>query len=513
MKQFIVIALLFAAPQLMAASEDKKLMGELELEYCHIPHYSQEVLCGSFPVFEDRVSRKGREIEINFAVIPSITEAKEADPLVFFAGGPGQGARDMGRFISAAFSEVRENRDVILIDQRGMGSSHPLACEQPDDTDMFLSDEQANELMRDLLTQCLDALDADVTKYTQDLANQDIHDILVALGYDKVNLYGVSWGTRSALLYVNQFPKQVRTVIMDGVAPLSNRIPLYANQDAERAIQALFKDCDLDKICQTAFPKLKQDFDQVLTDFGKDGYEVSMNDANTGKPTTFRLTRKTFVSVIRNILYVPDYSRLIPIIIQQAKAKDFRALAGLGAAFGDGDIALGAMMSVLCSEDFSRISNDDIADQTANGFVGDAFIDVFRVGCAVWPKAPVPAIYNQSLISDVPTMILSGALDPVTPQRWGEKMKELMTNSLHLVAANTGHNVGPKGCAPDLMKQLITQGNLKNIDGSCLDEINRPTFFIDGNGPSSKFIEPNLIQAGNSDKQNLKKDKEETTND
>lgn len=522
MKRFIAIALLFTMPNIMAATDGKKMMGDLELEYCHIPHYPQEVLCGSFPVFEDRVAAKGRKIDIEFAVIPSVTEAKEADPLVFFAGGPGQGARDMGRFVSVAFKEIHENRDVVLIDQRGMGSSHPLSCERPDDNALSLSDQEIAKLMRDILTQCLKDLDADVTKYTQDLANQDIHDILQALGYNQVNLYGVSWGTRSALLYVNQFPTQVRTVIMDGVAPLVNKVPLYANEDAERAILALFKDCEADDNCRSTFPSLKQDFYQVLTSFGENGYEVTMNDANTGKPITFTMTRNAFVNAVRNILYVPDFSRLIPIIIQQAKVKDFRALSGLIAAFGDGGMALGAQMSVLCSEDFARISDDEIAGETNKGFVGDAFINFFRNGCSVWPKAPLPEIYKQNLSSNVPTLILSGAIDPVTPERWGEKMKELMTNSKHLIAANTGHNVGPKGCAPDLMNQLVTQGNLDNIDGSCLDSLTRPTFFLDGNGPSSavsSIAENNGAGNNNSEnnepgnKQNSIKQDEENNND
>ncbi len=512
MKRYVVIVLLFTMPQLMAATNGKKVMGELELEFCHIPHYSQEVLCGSFPVFEDRVAAKGRKINIEFAVIPSVTEAKEADPLVFFAGGPGQGARDMGQFVSVAFKEIHENRDVVLIDQRGMGNSHPLACDQPDDNSLSLSEEEMAKLMRDILTQCLNDLEADVTQYTQDLANQDIHDILQALGYDKVNLYGVSWGTRSALLYVNQFPEQVRTVIMDGVAPLANKVPLYANEDAERAIQTLFRDCEADDDCRAAFPELKQDFDNVLTSFGETGYEITMNDANTGNPVTFTVTRNAFVNAIRNILYVPDYSRLIPIIIQQAKVKDFRALSGLISAFGDGGMALGAQMSVLCSEDFARISDQDIALETNKGFVGDAFINFFRNGCSVWPKASLPEIYKQSLSSNVPTLILSGAVDPVTPERWGEKMKELMINSKHLVAANTGHNVGPKGCAPDLMTQFVTQGNLDNIDGSCLDSISRPTFFIDGNGPAS-LVSLSSKEESNDKKNSLEKVSGEKDND
>ena len=515
MKMLVTLIALLVVPKLFAVATEKVTMGKVELDYCHIENYSQEVLCGQYSVFEDRKSATGRKIDIKFAVIPSITEAKETDPLIFFAGGPGQGARDMGQFVALAFREVHENRDIILIDQRGMGDSHSLECEQPKEQPLSLSDEEQQKLVRDILTKCLSELDADVTKYTQDLANEDIHEIVTALGYDKVNLYGVSWGTRSALLYANQFPETVRTVIMDGNAPLENKVPLYANEDAERALQTLFTDCSDSENCHKAFPTLEQDFKQVLVDFGERGYEVTMNDANTGEPVTFTITRNAFVNAIRGILYSPDFSRLLPIIIQQAKNRDFRAISGLTAAFGDGGMAMGAQMSVLCSEDLSRISNEAIALETNKGFVGNAFINYFTNACSVWPKAPLPEIYSQELKSEVPTLILSGAIDPVTPERWGEKMMEFMTNSKHLVATNTGHNVAPKGCASKLMDQFIDQGHLENIDGNCLREITRPTFFIDGNGPSSevKTAENDDKLSGSSEQEESEAKSEESAND
>jgi len=485
MKILIAAVLFLISPFLMAASTAKVVVGELELEYCHITGYRQEVLCGEYSVYEDRVAQQGREIDILFAVVPATAIEKQADPLVFFAGGPGQGARDLAVFVTLALQEIHENRDIILIDQRGMGSSHPLICEQDDEDFLLLNDAELARLNRENLQRCLLELDADVTKYTQDLANEDIHDILQALGYDRVNLYGGSWGTRSALLYTHQFPEQVRSVILDGSAPLENKVPLYANADAERALQALFRDCENDSHCQTSFPALEQDFDQVLEAFGENGYEVTLNDANSGEVTTFLLTRNSFVNAIRAILYSPQISRLIPIIIDQAKVKDFRALTGVLAALGgDSSIANGTQLSILCAEDYVRMSRQEITAESNKGFVGNAFIDIFANACSVWPQAPLPEIYSQDLSSQVPTLILSGAIDPVTPERWGNRMAELMTNSLHLVAANTGHNVAPMGCAPELMAQFVNQASVDDIDGSCLDELSRPSFFIDTNGPT-----------------------------
>lgn len=485
MKRFIATMLFLVSPTLMAAETTKIAVGELELEYCHIARYQQEVLCGEYSVYEDRAAQQGRKIDIVFAVVPAIAADNLADPLVFLAGGPGQGARDMGPFIPLALEEIHETRDIILIDQRGMGASHPLNCEQDEEFSLLLSDEEQARLRRENLQQCLLELDADVTKYTQDLANEDIHDILLALGYDRVNLYGVSWGTRSALLYTHQFPEQVRSVILDGNAPLENKVSLYANADAERALQALFKDCRDDSHCQASFPALEQDFGMVLDAFGEDGFEVTLNDPDSGEVITFVLTRNSFVNAIRAILYVPQISRLIPIIIDQAMERDFRALMGVVAALdGDTGVAVGTQLTILCAEDYSRMSRLEISSETSKGFVGDAFVDIFANACSVWPRAPLPEIYSQDLSSQVPTLILSGAIDPVTPERWGNRMAELMTNSIHLIAVNTGHNVAPVGCAPELMAQFVDQASVEGIDGSCLDELSRPSFFVDANGPT-----------------------------
>ncbi len=477
---FILTTFIIFAPPALAVT-----MGKIELEYCHIPQYSQEVLCATYNVFENRKIQSGREITIKFAVIPSVTEAKEPDPLVMLAGGPGQGAMSMGGPFSAmAFSEIRENRDIVLIDQRGMGKSHALACKIPDENTLMLSEDEQQLFSEKVITDCLNELDADVTLYTQDLANEDIHDILEALGYNQVNLYGVSWGTRSALLYLSQFPRQVRSIIVDGNVPLGNRVSLHASEDAEAAMQALLSDCQNNYQCNTAFPDLKKDFNEVLNSFGESGKEATVRDANTSEEVTFNLKKNIFVNALRSILYAPEFSRLIPMIIKQAKANNYQALSAITEAFGDPGMALGASLTILCSEEFSRISESEIASLSNQGFVGEAFINVYKDACKLWPQAPLPKIYERIKPSLIPTLILSGEIDPITPPRWGDKMAESMTNSLHLIAPNTGHNVAPKGCASKLMAQFIKEASIENIDGSCLDELKRPSFFIDAHGPA-----------------------------
>lgn len=476
----------FGALCLMASGAIARPDEGLALTACHIANYSQEVLCGSHTVFEDRVSNTGRKIQINFAVIPAIGEVSEPDPLLILPGGPGQAAKDMGPVVKLAFKEINQNRDIVLIDQRGMGSSHPLQCKMPDPVGEGIQIEFSDEEVRSYLIECLKTLDADVTLYTQDLANQDIHEILLALGYQSINIYGGSWGTRAAQIYSQQFPEQVRSMILDGNVPFENKVPLFASDDAERALQMTFKDCIDDRDCHAAFPDLAGKFQQALEQLSEEGIQVTMADATTAETVTFTLSRDRFVNGLREILYVPGFVRLLPIIIEQAARGEYKALSGISSYFASqqqGTMAFGASLAILCSEELSRITDQEVEQMSQHGFVGSAFIDVYKNACAVWPKAKIPAIYSDFKQRDIPVLILSGQLDPVTPPRWGEKMAEKYPDSLHLIANATGHNVATVKCADELMEKFVNEASVANLDGSCLLEVERPSFFTSLSGP------------------------------
>jgi pimeloyl-ACP methyl ester carboxylesterase len=479
---WIVVALFFA----VAASAAEPAAG-IKLEACHIRNHSQEVLCGTHTVFENRSTAEGRQIELRFAVIPAIDETVEADPVVMFAGGPGQAALDMAPFATAVFARVNERRDLVLIDQRGMGSSHPLDCDIDDDAMLNLEIEEQERIARELLEGCLEQFDADVTRYTQDLANADIHEILQALGYARVNLFGVSWGTRSALLYAHQFPEQVRTLVLDGNLPLENKVPFNAAADAERALRELFADCSANADCDQAFPDLERDLIKALDLLGPAGKSITMDDPTSGEKQTFRLTRDRFGEALRAALYVPELSRVVPLIIQQAAHSDYRAVQGvsgyLTAASEDG-MTLGGTLAIFCSEELARMDSDSVEREAETMLLGHDLINSLTNACRVWPKAALPSIYNEDVRSDAPALLLSGELDPITPPRWGETMARALPNSLHLVATGTAHNVAPQGCAPELIHQFIEQGTLESLDGSCLGEITRPSFFTHASGPA-----------------------------
>jgi pimeloyl-ACP methyl ester carboxylesterase len=460
--------------------------GKIDLDYCHIPGLNQEVLCGTYTVEENRQQPNGRTIDLQISILPAVSETKEPDPLVLFAGGPGQGARSMGRFVKMAFSEVNETRDIVLIDQRGMGDSRPLECDFPEMDLTEMDSDKMQEISIEALKKCAATIDADVTQYTQDIANQDIHEALEALGYDQVNLYGASWGTRSILLYANQFPEKIRTVTVDGVAPLSNRVPLYFTRDAEKALNLLLQDCSVDEQCNNAFEDIEQRFRQFMNDFPEEGIPTRLADPNTGKMVDVTINKEAVISSIRTILYSPDLSRMLPVVMERLMENDFRPLAGIMSAMGDMGMTIGATLTILCSEEFARISDAEIKEQASVGFEAATFATQMADSCELWPRAPLPGIYNQELVQNMPTLILNGTLDPVTPPYWGDDMAVHFPNSRHLIAPNTGHNVAPVGCADDLIAQFIKEASYENIDDACLQEIKRPSFFLNASGPVAR---------------------------
>ena len=175
------------------------------------------LICGTLKVYENRATKQGRQIDLNIVVLPALRSDAQPDPLFFLAGGPGQGAAKLAKVVREIFRRVQSDRDIVLVDQRGTGKSNPLDCN--DDDDSLQAIMETNEQTLERLKACQAKYDADLTLYTTPIAMDDLDDVRAFLGYDKINVYGGSYGTRAALVYMRQHGDRVRTAILDGVAP------------------------------------------------------------------------------------------------------------------------------------------------------------------------------------------------------------------------------------------------------------------------------------------------------
>lgn len=469
----------FLLPALaLAAAPGREEASRIAPGPCHVKDFEEEVLCGTLRVPENRATRAGRSIDLHVAVLPALRPESAPDPLFILAGGPGQGARSYALLVQSAFKEVRRARDVVLVDVRGTGASNPLDCDLGDPLE-FLEREVIDP------SPCLRKLKGDPRFYTSEPIVDDLDDVRAALGYERINLWGGSYGTRAALVYARRHANRVRSVVLDGAAPFELEMPLYNAWGAQRALDRLLADCAAEPACRAAFPRLREEIGEVLARLDRAPVEVSLRHPQTDRPVNLRVSRSAFTSGIRGMLYVPTHASLIPYMVHAAAQGDFSPMAALSlqtAAWSTETMSLGMTLSVVCAEDVQRITDAEAEREVRGTFLGDSEIRMWRQMCSRWPRGPLPAEVDRVRPLPMPALILSGDLDPVTPPRWGEAMKAHFPAGLHVVVPGTGHNTSTTGCVPDLIAGFIEKGSAAGLDTKCVKNVRRPPFVIDPSG-------------------------------
>jgi pimeloyl-ACP methyl ester carboxylesterase len=444
--------------------------------------------CGTLDVPEDRRNPAGRHLKLKVAVIPALARATKPDPLFMLAGGPGQAATEaIPELVQYAFERVHRSRDIVLVDQRGTGSSGPLKCKLSKPGTPLAERLSEVGYPKGRLQECLKGYDADPRLYTTSIAMQDLDEVREALGYAQINLWGGSYGTRASLIYLREHPQRVRAVILDGVAPPTMRLPLHFAEDAQRSMDLLFANCAAEPSCAKAWPDLPARFKKLIDSLGQSPVRTTVADPTTGEKVEVTITRDLFTSVLRAVLYQPWQASLVPLIVGRAEAGDFAPLVALGSSWSEGlgdSMALGMMLSVLCTEDISRFTDQDLAAHTKETFLGATIIQSFKDGCAVWPKGEAAAGFGEPVTSDKPVLLLSGELDPVTPPGWADEAKKTLSHSVHFTVPGVGHGASAVGCVPKLISEFLDKGATDGLDGACVGKQKRPPFFVTFAGPT-----------------------------
>lgn len=454
------------------------------LKTCRLKGVSHDALCGTVDVFEDRQKKSGRVIHLNVAVVPALAPTPEPDPLFILAGGPGQAAVELGGEVMPAVEQVLRHRDIVLVDQRGTGKSNPLDCK--DDKDRTLAERLKPTADHSDLKKCLAGYDADVRLYTTPIAMDDLDQVRAALGYDRINLWGGSYGTRAALVYLRRHGAHARTAVLDGVAPPGMYLPASLGPDAQRSMDLVFRGCSEDPACEKAFPELKSRFQALLERLEKTPAKPQLADPLTGKVQPLEIGRSAFASTLRGELYLPEATVLMPYTIDRATHDDFAPFVAQAAMLSNGfakSMSVGMFFSVMCAEDAPFVTASDL-ERSKDTFVGTALGKDMMDVCAFWPRGEVPKNYGEPVKSDVPTLLLSGELDPVTPPEHAEAVSKTLSHSLHLVVPGVGHGATRMGCVSKVMAQFIETGTTAGLDTSCTRKMKRPPFFVSFAGPT-----------------------------
>ena len=434
--------------------------------------------CGELLVNENPDDPQSNKISLNILRLPAISPVPEKDPLFLIQGGPGGSSVDMAAQIHYVFWDVRKNRDLIFVDQRGTGKSNPLTCDQLTNDQRSLSEAEQLVIQESLYKSCAEEYQSIAAFYTTPYAVKDLDLVRAALGYEKLNLWGGSYGTRVALEYARQFPEHLRSMVLDGVASVAISLPDYFARDAMAALDKLNDSCNQDTFCAKEYAPMNEKIDRLLKRLQQADADNKSLVAEYPHPryqskTSLRLTARQFSGLVFSVLYSRELSALLPQVIHQADQGNYQALANLNFLAEENmkkmSITEGMRYSVICNEDYiySQQENNNQSSQ----FLGFDFKDDMEKVCSIWGKANLSENYFQAVKSDKPTLLLSGGFDPVTPRGWAEKVAENLSLSTSLVAEGGHHIVSYQGCLPQVIAQFIERASMEGINISCVDKI------------------------------------------
>ncbi len=449
-------------------------------ETCRVPGIRHEVQCGQLQRPLDPARPEGVQINLHYVVVPALARRKLPDPVFLLAGGPGQSASALAGSVLPLFARLNNRRDLVFVDQRGTGRSAPLECEDP--RHQTVAEQADPERQLALLRQCREQLQklayGDLRFFTTPIAMQDLDAVRLALGAERINLVGASYGTRAGLDYLRQFPQAVRRVVLDGVAPPDMVLPASFSADGQAAFADLLKACEADAACTRLAPGLRGEWAAWLQRLPQ---RVTVLHPLSGQAESFTLTRDMVLQAVRGALYSPVLAQALPVAIHEATQGRVQALLTLASGFSTRKgmaIAAGMHFSVVCAEDVPRLA---LSTDTPGADFGDQGARLYQRVCADWPRGEVPAAFYTLPVSPAPVMLLSGGLDPATPPRHAARVAQALgAKARHVVVPNAGHGVMGLGCMPELMQRFFDADEdtvALALNLRCVQGIPRPPVF------------------------------------
>lgn len=457
----------------------------LELEKCFVDNLKSKALCGTLDVPENRQKplSDDNKIALNVVVLPKYKEESKELPMMFLAGGPGQAATELVPILNATMNKVRQEHDIILIDQRGTGKSSPLECDSPEIEPLGFDDAELDVKKETL--DCVAKFDGKhLPSYNTYDSIKDFEAVREALGHQQVHILGGSYGTRAGFAYLKLFPESIKTAVLDSNAPMELVIGLFG-KTSERAFDLLVEDCNAHENCKKAFPELKQDYLKLMAQLDKGSIETEVYHPVTGVKTNAVLSKMKVTESMRTTLYDLNSRQVLPYMVNRAANGDYRFLtAFVGRAMDSerapGGLYSGLTMNIICNEDIPRAVQSDFDNDKDNYFNGEGGYSTFTQVCEHWPKWQAPADFAEPVKADVPVLLFSGVYDPVTPPSYGDMAMENLPNAKHVVIKSGSHVASIRQCV-DSIKSFMQSGSFEDVDFACAEKESVRLFFTDMN--------------------------------
>lgn len=439
--------------------------------------------CGYLVVPENRAYPEKAQVRLHVAIFHSHAANPDPDPLVFLSGGPGSSALTLsGYLFRTGLDAVLESRDLVVFDQRGTGYSQPvLNCPERQTItsqllDGSLSPGEKERLIVDAFRRCRERLSAqgiDLSSFTSAASAADVEDLRRALGYAQLNLHGVSYGTRLALTVLRDHPQAVRSVVLDSTLPLQVNLYTALAPNAARAFQVLFDNCAADPACSRGYPDLEKTFYDLVDQLNASPLAVRVHAGGAVYPVL--VDGDLLVDVFFTGLYNPAVIGYMPKMIADILQGNTSILEERLALYFDTSTALGLQMSVICAEEIPFSSPEEAFDLAQSlpsqiaGFFPSSVQPLFAA-CQNWGVTPKPR-ENEAVTSSIPTLVLAGEFDPITPPAWGRLVAESLDQAYFYEFPANGHWVTrSSGCALAMMLAFLEQPN-SAPDASCIANI------------------------------------------
>lgn len=456
-----------ADPQSRAAQPPSAIV----LSPCTMAGVVQPARCGALDVPENPNRPGGRRLSIRVVVIPATNGRALPDPIVPLMGGPGEDAISAAAEFAVQLAPLRQDRDLLLIDQRGTGQSGALRCD-------LYSTEDAAVTLRDLfplaaVKRCGRRLGAraDLTQYTYTHFANDLEHVRRALGYGPLNLFAGSYGTRAAQVFLRAYPQSVRTVYLGSVVPINVATPLTMAKTAQVALESTFSACAADFACHAAFPNLRDEFRQVSARLESGVVRASVPGG------TVPMHRGRVAEWLRAMLYRPGSAATLPWMIHRAYVGDWSPLVEgiLSNARGlDSALSVGLFFSITCNEDIAFVREEDVAPETQGTFLGDYRLRQQQAACRHWPKVSLPTDYRTPVRSSAPTLFVSGDSDAASPLWFTEQVAPGFSDRVEVIHRGRGHTEW-SDCVGQLYERLVRSGAVRGLDPYC-EPVPRPPF-------------------------------------
>jgi pimeloyl-ACP methyl ester carboxylesterase len=453
------------------------------------------VECGyvTVPEFHDPARDTGRTIRLAVAVFRSLSAQPEPDPIIYLDGGPGGRTLDTLEFAAAGFQPFMQNRDVIFFDQRGVGLSAALDCPQYTEVSYDILAQDLDfaaviQLTNDTLLECRDQLlaeDVNLEAYTSAESAADVRALVTALGYEQVNLLGISYGTKLALTVMRDHPDIVRSAILDAVVPVQVNLNTEFLPNAQRAFTTLFNGCAADPACNQLYPNLESVFYETVDRLNAAPETISTFDFYTGQNRELLINGDTLIVSLFSLLYQTNEIPNLPRYIYEARDGRYRGFVddALFTIFQGRYFDEGMFTAVRCNEEtpFEQPETALASGPNAPAQMRALFLTQIAGDfelCAVWGGAELPDSENAPVSSDIPTLITSGEYDPITPPAWGDQAAATLTNSQVFTFPGVGHStLYGSTCAADLMVAFVNAPG-SDLDAGCLANVPPPLFAV-----------------------------------